>query len=71
MRDHIKTIEFKKGDSTYELELDTEDPLNLVIESITHIDGPKPEEDIDPDIFEESLDADDWVTLTNILLEAK
>lgn len=75
MAQHVKEIEFKKVsagvETTYALEIDAEDPLNLVIESVTHVDGPRPEEDIDPDVFTEALDLDDWVTITNILLEAK
>lgn len=62
-----KTIELEKGGSTYELEIDAEDPENLTIENVTHIDGPKPEEDIDPILFEEDLDIDDWQQIREAL----
>lgn len=67
---HIKTIEFTKNGVTYELEIDAEDPKNLVLESVTQISGPKVEYDFDPTDFEDALDDDDWLAI-DILLEAK
>ena len=64
---HIKTLEFWKKGCTYELELDCEDPNNMVLETVTLIDGPKPEYDIDPTTFEEDLDNDDWGQINNKL----
>lgn len=63
MAKHVKEINFQKGRVTYTLEIDTEDPENLVIESVTIIDSPdrnRLEEDIDPEEFADSLDIDDW-----------
>lgn len=60
---HIKEVEFRKNRNTYSLEVDTEDPDNLVIESVTLIDSKNlrdNEREIDPDIFQEELDIDDW-----------
>lgn len=71
MRKHWKVIEFELDGSTYELEIDAEDPNNLVLETVTHIDGPKPEQDIDPTDFESGLDDDDWLTIDKLLEEAK
>lgn len=68
MTTHIKTIEFQKTPYTYQLEVDTEDPENLVIENCTIIGGPiKSDTDMDTVIFEELLDDDDWVTIKEAL----
>lgn len=68
MANHVKELEFKKDGYTYSLEIDAEDPLNLVIESVTTIGGPIDSDvDVDPDEFEETLDDDDWVTIQETL----
>lgn len=67
---HIKAVEFTKNGVTYELEIDAEDPKNLVLESVTQISGPKVEHDFDPTDFEDALDDDDWLAIDK-LLEAK
>lgn len=72
---HVKTIEFTKDKETYELEIDAEDTDNLVIENVTHIGSykagiAKPEKDVDPVIFEDSLNSDDWRSIRE-KLEAK
>jgi hypothetical protein len=66
---HIKIVTFRKKGSAYELEIDTEDPENMVLETVTLIEGPRPEHDIDPTAFEDDLDDDDWVVI-NEKLEA-
>lgn len=71
MMSHIKTVNFWKKSVEYELEIDTEDPDNYVIETVTVVDGSKPEEDIDPEIFQENLDQDDWVAIHELLENAK
>ena len=63
MSKHVKEIELYKKGISYALEIDAEDDDNLVIESVTQISGTKLEHDIDPDIFEDSLDSDDWKTI--------
>lgn len=72
---HIKSIEYHMRGNTYELEIDAEDPDNLVIETVTLIDGfivssrgdasgsNGGETDIDPEEFQESLDDDNWVDI--------
>lgn len=60
---HIQVITHRKKGIDYELEIDAEDPENLVLESVTQISGPKPEQDIDPDDFESDLDDDDWIEI--------
>lgn len=70
MSKHIKEIEFRKKKVTYALEVDTEDPENLVIESVTIIDGGFPETDTDPEIFMENLDIDDWQVIKQKLEDA-
>ena len=68
MANHVKELEFKKDGYTYSLEIDAEDPLNLVIESVTTLDGPIDSDvDVDPDEFEDTLDDDDWVTIQETL----
>lgn len=68
MANHVKELEFKKNGYTYSLEIDAEDPLNLVIESVTTIGGPIDSDvDVDPDEFEDTLDDDDWVTIQETL----
>lgn len=65
---HIKEIEFYKAPYTYQLEIDTEDQDNLVIEQCTIIGGPiKSDTDIDPDQFTDGLDDDDWVRIKEAL----
>lgn len=59
---HMKTCTFRKKGIEYELEIDAEDPENLVIETVTQLSG-KPEFDIDAEIFQEDLDADDWASI--------
>ena len=68
IQSHIKEVEFRKGPYVYQLEIDTEDNDNLVIESVTAIDGPiKSDTDLDPDEFEDSLTGDDWQRLRELL----
>lgn len=61
----MTTITVQKGETEYELEVDWawEDARNglisWTIESVTILNGPKPEHDLDPTIFTEALnDAD-------------
>lgn len=60
---HIKTLEIAIDVYTFSLEIDTEDPENLVIESVTAIDGPiKSDTDMDPDIFTDDFMTDEiWL----------
>lgn len=67
MMRHIREIEFPFKDCIYALEIDTEDQDNLVIESVTQISGPLIEFDIDPDMFSEALDIDDWQVIKESL----
>lgn len=76
MMSHIKSVEFYLRGNTYELEIDTEDPDNMVIENITLIDGhvvsnnmmtKGTDSDIDPEVFTDNLDADDWVRINEKL----
>lgn len=65
----IKTIELTLNAYTFSLEIDTEDPENLVIESVTAIGGPiKSDTDIDPDEFEDEWMGDDgWIRIKEAL----
>jgi hypothetical protein len=64
---HIKIVTFHKKGATYELEIDAEDPDNMVLENVTLVDGLKPEQDIDPIMFEDALDDDDWQRINEAL----
>lgn len=64
---HMKEIEFHQNNKVFILEIDAEDKDNLVIVSVTHIDGEKPEHDVDPETFQEELDIDDWQRIKELL----
>lgn len=70
MTSHIKIITFRKKNVAYELEIDCEDLNNKVLETVTVIDGPKPEHDLDPEDFESDLDQDDWQRIEEALEQA-
>lgn len=59
---HIKRVNIRKGGRGYELEVDAEDHDNLILQTVTLIDGPRVEleHDVDPTVFEDGLDSDDW-----------
>lgn len=67
MANHIREVEFTKDGKTYSLEIDTEDSDNLILESVTLISGPKSETDIDPNVFAEDLEDDDWLEIHKAL----
>jgi len=58
MANHVAEITIVINAYTFVLEIDIEDKDNLIIESVTAIDGPmKSDTDMDPDDFEE-----EWMT---------
>jgi len=66
----VKEVEFLKGRVIYTLNVNIDDPNDLVIEHVT-ITGTSvsalKEKDIDPDIFVDTLDEDDWEQIRSSL----
>lgn len=59
----MKTIYLKRKDIEYELEVEV-DGDGFWFNNVTVVSGPKPEHDLDPEAFEESLTVNEWNTIS-------
>src|SRR5262245_15950351 len=60
----VKEVEVTIKGTAYLIEVDVEDPDNLVIGSVTKVEG---DEDVDSEMFTANLDDDDWAAIEDAL----